>query len=149
MRKTLLLLTLLLTVPVLGAAQDLPAPGPDPAPAAPEGLCPGTVGENPTAIPQKGPPFPNGFCRFSCGSIRCETSADCPDGAPCDPFIVCPFRGSDGTSGDTAPAASPNGALGESCPGDAPSCFLDRQCDSYCGMKGFGACEWFCCACLG
>jgi hypothetical protein len=148
MKESLLLLTLLLAVPVLGTAQDLPAPGLDPAPAAPEGLCPETPGDNPAAVPQKGPPFLHGFCRFSCGSIRCETSADCPDGAPCDSFIICPFRGSE-TTEDTAPAALPNGAVGQRCPLGAPSCSRDKECDRYCGMKGFGACEQFCCACLG
>lgn len=148
MKVKLLLLTLLLVLPALGSAQDQPAPG-TPALAAPEGLCPETVGENPEAVPQKGPPFLNGFCRFSCGSIRCETSADCPDGAPCDNFIICPFRDSPATSEDTVPESSLDNPAGGRCPLGAPSCFRDKQCDSYCGMKGFGACEQFCCACLG
>lgn len=34
------------------------------------------------------------------------------------------------------------------CPWYTISCSRDRQCDAYCGAKGAGACESFCCACL-
>ena len=40
-------------------------------------------------------------------------------------------------------------AEGWGCPHGAPSCSRDYQCDAYCGQVGWGACEAFCCACLG
>lgn len=35
------------------------------------------------------------------------------------------------------------------CPHGIPSCSRGYQCDAYCGTPGWGACESFCCACLG
>ena len=37
---------------------------------------------------------------------------------------------------------------GFGCPWYTISCNLDKQCDSYCGARGAGACESGCCACL-
>lgn len=121
MKRNLILLTLFVALPALGTALDLPAPAPDPATTAPADVCGATVGENPAAVPprvaptpppaqpQKGPPFLKGWCRFGCGSIQCQTSADCPDGVPCDSFIICTLRDSQATLADAAiPEGSSN-----------------------------------------
>lgn len=60
----------------------------------------------------------------------------------CDPNSV-------GATADFTPAS----ACGF-CPPEWPKCYRDRDCDSVCGGKGTGVCEWInschkCCTCAG
>ena len=93
---------------------------------------------------------------FGYATLTSESRSNVPEGASLTPQETSLIESQplDACSADEADSTTTVAESCSRCPDYWPKCSRDRDCDSICGGKGSGVCEWInscskCCTCAG